>query len=172
MATQPPFLSKIAMNDHFQWHWRLTPTNFWPWNGLHHKSKNVIYGKETYARWGVRASSRWSMATQPPFLSKIAMNHHIQWHWRLTPMDFWARNGLRHRSKNVIGFLPKKWSPPKIQQRDLWQGKICGVRCTSLRSMINGHTNPIFVENSHGRPFSIIPKASTYEFLTKKWSPP
>jgi hypothetical protein len=32
------------------------------------------------------------------------------------------------------------------------------------------HTTPIFVENSHGRPFSIIPKANTYEFLTKKWS--
>jgi hypothetical protein len=32
--------------------------------------------------------------------------------------------------------------------------------------------NPHFVENSHERPFSIIPKANTYEFLTKKWSPP
>jgi hypothetical protein len=29
---------------------------------------------------------------------------------------------------------------------------------------------PHFVENSHERPFSIIPKANTYEFLTKKWS--
>jgi hypothetical protein len=38
--------------------------------------------------------------------------------------------------------------------------------------MINGHTTPIFVENSHERPFSIIPKANTYGFLTKKWSPP
>jgi hypothetical protein len=37
---------------------------------------------------------------------------------------------------------------------------------------INGHTTPIFVENSHERPFSIIPKANTYGFLTKKWSPP
>jgi hypothetical protein len=42
------------------------------------------------------------------------------------------------------------------------------VRCTSLWSMINGHTTPIFVENSHERPFSIIPKANTYGFLTKK----
>jgi hypothetical protein len=32
--------------------------------------------------------------------------------------------------------------------------------------------NPHFVENSHERPFSIIPKANTYGFLTKKWSPP
>jgi hypothetical protein len=40
----------------------------------------------------------------------------------------------------------------------------------SLWSMINGHTTPIFVENSHERPFSIIPKANTYGFLTKKWS--
>jgi hypothetical protein len=33
------------------------------------------------------------------------------------------------------------------------------------------HTTPIFVENSHERPFSIIPKANTYGFFTKKWSP-
>jgi hypothetical protein len=32
--------------------------------------------------------------------------------------------------------------------------------------------NPIFVENSHERPFSIIPKAKTYGFFTKKWSAP
>jgi hypothetical protein len=37
--------------------------------------------------------------------------------------------------------------------------------------MINGHITPIFVENSHGRPFLIILKANTYEFFTKKWSP-
>jgi hypothetical protein len=36
--------------------------------------------------------------------------------------------------------------------------------------MINGNTTPIFVENSHERPFSIIPKANTYGCLTKKWS--
>jgi hypothetical protein len=55
---------------------------------------------------------------------------------------------------------------------DLWQGNICGVRCTSLWSMINGHTTPIFVENSDERPFSMTLKANTYEILTKKWSPP
>ena len=38
--------------------------------------------------------------------------------------------------------------------------------------MINGHTTPIFVENSYERPFSIISKANTYRFFTKKWSPP
>jgi hypothetical protein len=37
--------------------------------------------------------------------------------------------------------------------------------------MINGHKTPIFVENSHEQPFSIIPKANTYKFLTRKWSP-
>jgi hypothetical protein len=37
--------------------------DFWLWNGLHQKSKNVIYGKETYVGYGVRASGRWSMAT-------------------------------------------------------------------------------------------------------------
>ena len=73
---------------------------------------------------------------------------------------------------NTYGFLTKKWSPPEIQECDLWQGNICGVRCMSLWSMINGHTTLIFVENSHERPFSIIPKAKTYGFLTKKWSPP
>jgi hypothetical protein len=32
--------------------------------------------------------------------------------------------------------------------------------------------NPHFAENSHQRPFSIIPKANTYDFLTKKKSSP
>jgi hypothetical protein len=73
---------------------------------------------------------------------------------------------------NTYGFLTKKWSPPEIQEFDLWQGNICGVRCTSLWSMIKGHRTPIFIENSHERPFSIIPKANTYGFLTKKSSPP
>jgi hypothetical protein len=73
---------------------------------------------------------------------------------------------------NTYGFLTKKSCPPEIQEYDLWKGNIFGVRCTSLWSMINGHTTPIFVENSHERPFSIIPKANTYGFFTKKWSPP
>jgi hypothetical protein len=71
---------------------------------------------------------------------------------------------------NTYGYLTKKWSPPEIQECGLWQGNICGVRCTSLWSMINCHTTTIFVENSHERPFSIIPKANTYGFLTKQWS--
>jgi hypothetical protein len=73
---------------------------------------------------------------------------------------------------NTYGFLTKKWSPPEIQEYDLRQGNISGVRCTSLWSMINGHITPIFDGNSHERPFSIILKAYTYGFLTKKWSPP
>jgi hypothetical protein len=73
---------------------------------------------------------------------------------------------------NTYGFLTTKWSPPEIRECDLWEGNICGVRWTSLWLMINGHTTPIFVKNSHERPFSIIPKANTYGFLTKKWSPP
>jgi hypothetical protein len=68
--------------------------------------------------------------------------------------------------------LTKKWPPLEIQECDLLQVNICGVRCTSLWSMINGHTTPIFVENSHERPFSRRPKPNTYGFLTKKWSPP
>jgi hypothetical protein len=73
---------------------------------------------------------------------------------------------------NTYGFFTKKWSPPEIQECDLWQGNICGVSYTSLWSMIKGHTTPIFVRISHERPFSIIPNANTYGFLTKKWSPP
>jgi hypothetical protein len=73
---------------------------------------------------------------------------------------------------NTYGFLTKKWPPPEVQECDLWQLNICGVRCTSLWSMINGHITPIFVENSHKRPFSIILKANTNEFFTMKWSPP
>jgi hypothetical protein len=44
--------------------------------------------------------------------------------------------------------LTKKWYPVEIQKCDLWQENIRGVRCTSLWLMINGHTPPIFVENS------------------------
>jgi len=144
------------MNDHFQWHWRVTPMDFWPRNGLHHKSKNVIYGKETYVGWGVWASGRWSMATQRPFFVENSDQR---------PFSIIQK-------ANTYGFLTKKWSPPEIRECDIWQGNICGVRCTSLWSMINGHTTPILDENSHERPFSIIPKANTNGFLTKKWSPP
>jgi hypothetical protein len=49
---------------------------------------------------------------------------------------------------NTYGFLTKKWSPPEIHDCDLRQGNICGVRCMGLWSKINGHTTPIFVENS------------------------
>jgi hypothetical protein len=65
------------------------------------------------------------------------------------------------------GFLTKKWSPPEIQECDLWQGNICGVRCMSLWLNINGHTTTIFVKNSHERPFSIVPKANTFGFLPR-----
>jgi hypothetical protein len=34
----------------------------------------------------------------------------------------------------------------------------------SLWSMINVPTTAIFVENSHDKPFSMIPKANTYGF--------
>jgi hypothetical protein len=135
---------------------RLTPTDFRPRNGLHQKSKNVIYGKETYVGWGVWASGRRSMATKPPFFYE---NSHER------PFSIIPK-------ANTYEFLTKKWSPPEIQECDLWQGNICGVRFMSLWSMINGHTTPIFVENIHERPFSMTLKANTYGFLTKKWSPP
>jgi hypothetical protein len=37
--------------------------------------------------------------------------------------------------------------------------------------MINAHMTPIFDQNGQERPFLVIPKANTYGFLTKKWSP-
>jgi hypothetical protein len=106
----------------------------------------------------VRFTSLWSMInghTTPIFVE----NSH-EWPFSIIP------------KANTYGFLTKKWSPPEIQECDLWQGNICGVRCTSLWSMINGHTTPILDENSHERSFSIIPKANTNGFLTKNWSPP
>jgi hypothetical protein len=97
--------------------------------------------------------------------------------------DKWPHNPIfdensHERSFSIIpkakiyGFFTKKWSPPEIQECDLWQENICGVKCTSLCSMINAHKTPIFVENSHERLFSMTLKANTYELLTKKWSPP
>jgi hypothetical protein len=82
------------------------------------------------------------------------------------------RQFLIIQKANTYKFLTKKWSPPEIQECDLWQGNICGVMCMSLWSIFNGHTTPIFVENSHERPFSMTLKANTYGFLTKKWCPP
>jgi hypothetical protein len=67
-----PIFVENSMNNHFQEYRRLTPTDFWPRNGLHQKSKNVIYGNEIYVGWGVWASGRWSMTIQPTCLSKIA----------------------------------------------------------------------------------------------------
>jgi uncharacterized membrane protein YagU involved in acid resistance len=107
---------------------------------------------------GVRCTSLWSMIsghTTPIFVK----NSHER------PFSIIPK-------ANTYGFLTKKWSPPEILERDLWKGNICGLRCTSLWSMINGQTTPVFVENSHERPFSIIPKANSYGFLNKKWSPP
>jgi hypothetical protein len=128
---------------------------FWPRIGLQTKSKNMTYGKEIYVGWGVRASGRWSMARRPIFVNNS--------HERLFSIIL---------KTNIYEFLTKNRSPPIVQQCDLWQENISGVRCACLWSMINGHTTPIFDENCHERPFSIITKANIYEFLTKKWSPP
>jgi hypothetical protein len=143
----------------YQWphnpHFCRKHSDFCPRNGLHQKSKNVIYVKETYVGWGVWASGRWSMATEPLF----AKNSHER------PFSIISK-------ANTYGFVTKKWSPPEIQECDLWKGNICGVRCTSPWSIINGQTTPIFVENCHERLFSMTLKANTYGFLTKNWSPP
>src|SRR5688572_32008251 len=68
---------------------------------------------------------------------------------------------------NTYEFLTNNWSPREIQDSDLWQENICGVKCTSLWSMINGYTTPIFVENSHERPYSTIPKARSEEHTSE-----
>jgi hypothetical protein len=107
---------------------------------------------------GVKCMSLWSMInghTNPIFVENS--------HERPFSMTVKA---------NTYGFLTKEWSPPEIQECDLWKENICGVKCTSLWSMIDGHTTPIVVKNSHERPFSMTLKANTYGFLTKKWSPP
>jgi hypothetical protein len=48
------------------------------------------------------------------------------------------RQFLIIRKANTYAFLTKKWSPLEIQECDFWQENICGVRCKSLWSMING----------------------------------
>jgi hypothetical protein len=103
----------------------------------------------------VRCTSLWSMMTGRSTPIFIKNSH--EWPFSIIP------------KANTYRFLTKKWSPAKIQECDLWQGNIYGVTWMSIWSMINGQTTPIFVENSHERPFWIIPKANTYRFLTKKW---
>jgi hypothetical protein len=95
------------------------------------------------------------------------------WHLRiLNNTEGWHLRIFNNTEGWHLRILTNKLSPQKNQKYDLWHRNICGVRCTSLWLMINSHTTHIFVENSHERPFSIIPKANTYGFLTKKWSPP
>jgi hypothetical protein len=51
-------------------------------------------------------------------------------------------------------FLPSGPSATKHgPNSDLWQGNICGVRCTTLWLMINGHITLIFVKNSMNAHF-------------------
>jgi hypothetical protein len=167
-------------------------------------------------------------STRNPRLWSMARKH--MWGQVYEPLvdDQWPHNshfcGKYHEqpfsiipNANTYGFLTNKWSPPEIQECDIWQGNISGVGCTSLWSMINGHTTyfcrrphnphfcprnglhqksknaiygkqtyvgwcvrassrwlmatqPPFFRKYHERPFSIIPKANTYGFLTKKWS--
>jgi hypothetical protein len=76
--------------------------DFWPRNGLHQKTKNVIYGKETYVGWGVGASSRWSKATQPSSLPEIAMKRPFSIIPKANTYEFLPRNDLHQKSKNLI----------------------------------------------------------------------
>jgi len=81
----------------------------YPWNGLHQKSKNVIYGKETYVGevYEPLVDDQWPH--NPNFLSKIAMNDHFQWHWRLTPTVF--------NQEMVSTRNPRMWS---MASKHMW----------------------------------------------------
>src|SRR5688572_18341262 len=123
MATQPLFLSKIAMNDLRIFDQEIVTT------------KNPRMWSMARKHMWVRCMSLWSMInchTTPIFVESS--------HER--PFSIIPK-------ANTYGFLTKKWSPPEIQECDIWQGNLCGVRCTILWSMINGDTTPIFVKNSH-----------------------
>jgi hypothetical protein len=115
--------------------------NFWTRNGLHQKSKNVTNGKETYVAWGVRASGRWSMGTQPNFCQKYP--------WTIFDKELASTRN------------PKMWP---MARKHMW-GEVYDPLIHD-----GWPFNPHFVENGHEWPFSIIPKANTYGFLTKKWS--
>jgi hypothetical protein len=71
---------------------------------------------------------------------------------------------------NTYEFLTNKWSPPEIQECHLWQGNIMwGEVYEPLvdDKWPHNDTTPISDENSHERPFSIIPEANTYGFLPR-----
>jgi hypothetical protein len=117
------------------------------------------------------------VSTRNPRMWSMARKH--KWGEVYEPLvdDHWPRNPIfvensRERPFSIIqkantyGFFTKNWFTPEIKECDLWQGNICGVRCTSLWSMVNGHTT-LFVENSHERPFSIIPRSNAYGFLPR-----
>jgi hypothetical protein len=92
-----PIFVKNSMNDHFQYFWRLTSTDFWPRNGLHQKSKNVIYSKETYVWWGVPQET---LTPQPTYASLP----------EITFLDFWWRPFLGQKSIGVSLRYYWKWS--------------------------------------------------------------
>jgi hypothetical protein len=155
MATQPPFLSRNSHERPFSIIPKANTYGFLTKKWSPPEIQECDLWQENIC--GVRCMSLWSTINGYTTLFFVENSHERPFSMTL--------------KANTYGFLTKKWSPPEIQECDLWQGNICVVRCTSLWSMINGHTTPIFYENSHERPFSIILEAKTYGFLTKKWSP-
>jgi hypothetical protein len=114
--------------------------------------------------WSMTRKHMWGQVYESLVNDQWPHNPHFCWKVYERPFSiipkantygFWPRNGLLRN--------PRMWS---------MAGKHIWVTCTSLWSTINGHTTPISVENSHERPFTIILKANTYKFLTKKCSPP
>jgi hypothetical protein len=108
----------------------------------------------------------------------------LWYHWKWSFMSIFDKSGGRV----AIDHWPEARSPhptygslPYITFLDFWWRPVLGQKsvgvclryywkwCTSLWSMINGHTTPILVENSHEQPFSIIPKiAWTAIFINTK----
>jgi hypothetical protein len=120
------------------------------------------FGRRRPPTWSVARKHMWGEVYEPLVDDQWTHNPHFCQKWHERPFSIIPKF-------NTCRFLTKKWSPLEIQECDLWQGKLCGVRCMSLRSMMNGHTILIFVENIQERPFSIILKTNYVETIFLPW---
>jgi hypothetical protein len=102
----------------------------------------------------------WGEVYEPLVDDQWPHNYHFCQKWHERPFSIIPK-------ANTYGFLAKKWSPQEIQECDLKQGNICGVRCMSLRSMINGHTTPNFNENSMNGHFKYYRRLTPMDFLPR-----
>jgi hypothetical protein len=105
--------------------------------------------------------------------------------WRLRlegPCSYGATVGHTAGHGGCSSGLPWGFARVMVAESRLIARRLSCNAVVPLRCVIGGHChlnsryrnhNQVhpFVENSHERPFSIIPMASTYGFLTKKSSP-